>query len=395
MSDKIETALNAEEQLNTELPQDEGAESAEAQEPEQGAPKKGGNVDKLLWVVLSILGVLLIISAVVLSLRLVDFAKIDDRELSLSTNMDETLNIFAMEYKNDSGEVTIQGAEGDKVLAPGADIEYTIRIRNTDKTALDFRFSPDVHFLSDIELPLEVRLLGPDEKYIIGSAAEWVPMSEINEFEHAHTLRSGECVEYYFQWRWPFESGNDQNDTWLGNNTLNTEVGAQLAFSIHAVANTDAELNDGIFGHHTPDVFYIIVFIVLLIAAIVVLIITVVRYFRKKLAPAPEEPVAEPEPIPEPEEEEMDAETLARAMMASKNIIRIDVLDANFEDGAFINLDVLKRKGLMHPEATTLKILSKGHYVLGKAFTVETHRISDEARRVILRAGGDVRIMKD
>ena len=108
MSDKIETALNAEEQLNTELPQDEGAESAEAQEPEQGAPKKGGYVDKLLWVVLSILGVLLIISAVVLSLRLVDFAKIDDRELSLSTNMDETLNIFAMEYKNDSGEVTIQ-----------------------------------------------------------------------------------------------------------------------------------------------------------------------------------------------------------------------------------------------------------------------------------------------
>lgn len=421
MSEQLETALTAEEeQLNTQPPQDGDAckapDSADAQQPEaseqpeeNGKPKKGGYVDKLLWVVLGILGVLLIISIVVLSIRLVDYSKVDDRAVSLSTNMDETLDVFALEYENDSGDIVIKGSDGDKVLAPGASVEYTVRIRNTDKMAIDFSLTPQVNFLSDVELPIVVRLLDYNNEYIVGSATEWAPMEQMSEVQRKEILLPGQTVEYYFQWKWPYDADNDEYDTWLGNTTLDSEVGADLSFAIHATANTDVELNGGAFGYQTPDVIYIIIFMVLLVAAIVVLIIAVVRYFRKKLAPAPvdpepeaeilpePEPEVEAEPVPEPVEEDdkIDPAILAMGLSASRNIIRIDVLDANFEDGAFINLDVLKRKGLMHPEATTLKILSKGHYVLEKAFTVETHRISDEARRVILRAGGDVRIIKD
>lgn len=266
-----ESVQTEEKQLNIE-------ESTE--QPTEPPKKPIRTIETLIWVVLGLLAALLIISCVVLILRLADYAKVDEREVKLTTNMDESFDVFSVEYESEAGDVTIKGAEGEKVLAPGAEVEYTLRFRNSDNVAIDYQLVPQVSFLSDIAIPIEVRLIGPDHEYLAGSPTEWVDMSELNDVTCNQTLLPSQSVEYYFQWKWPFESGNDEYDSWLGSNVGDMDVGAELSFGVHSVSNTDAKLNGGIFGYQTPDVIYLFVIMALLIAAVTLLVIHVVKKYK-------------------------------------------------------------------------------------------------------------------
>lgn len=353
-------------------------------------------IDVLIWIVLGLLIVLLIISSIVLTLRLTEYSKVDERVLSISSNMDETLDVFALEYKNDSGDVTIKGADGDKVLAPGAVVEYSIRIRNTDRVAIDYLLVPKVKFLSEIKLPIQVRLIGPNEEYIVGSATEWVDMEQLNSVERTETLVAGESIEYYFQWRWPFEAGNDDYDTWLGSNVDKLDIGAEMSFGVHATANTDVELNGGAFGYRTPDVTYIIIFIILLLAAITLLVIRIIKKMREK-EPEPEVvtvTVPEPEPIPEPQPEPAPV-VIPTALTGRMSIVNLEDLEAHFASGEEITLEAIKQKGLLPKKAKYLKVLGDIDHPLQKAWVVRTHRISEPAKAAILKAGGEVHIIKE
>ena len=102
---------------------------------------KGFTSATTFWSAFAILVILLILSIVVLFLRLHNFAEVDERAVSLRSSMDESLNVFAMEYQNDTGEVTIQGKDGEKVIAPGAEVEYTLDERI--KSACDKKFGKE------------------------------------------------------------------------------------------------------------------------------------------------------------------------------------------------------------------------------------------------------------
>ena len=58
---------------------------------------------------LVILIIATILSAVLLAIRLVDYIKVDDREVLLKSNLDTALDIFSIKYENASGEITVSG----------------------------------------------------------------------------------------------------------------------------------------------------------------------------------------------------------------------------------------------------------------------------------------------
>ena len=62
------------------------------------------------WPGIFILIILLIISFIVLGFRMAEYANRDNREVMLKSNMDMELDIFSATYKNEDGEVVIQGA---------------------------------------------------------------------------------------------------------------------------------------------------------------------------------------------------------------------------------------------------------------------------------------------
>ena len=237
---------------------------------------------KTFWCAFAILVILFIISIVVLSIRLHDYTKEDDRSVSLRSSMDESLNVFAMEYQNDSGEITIQGQDGAKVIAPGTDTEYTLRLRNTDKVALDYTFVPDLKFTSEHKLPIVIRLLDHEDNYIIGNETTWVALDEVGDVECSGTLMKNQTAEYVFQWKWPFESENDEYDSFLGSATLDENIGVDLDFALHAQANTTVASNGGFFKSPIGNIIVISIIALLLISVIILLLIYIIKKLKTK-----------------------------------------------------------------------------------------------------------------
>ena len=354
------------------------------------APKKGElllkNVRKSFWVGVSILAILLIISIIVLSVIISDYARADERSVLLKSNMSENLDIFSLYYTNDTGEITISGSNGDKVIAPGATVEYSIRIKNDDRMALDYEFAPVVKLVGEYKLPILVRILDPDQNYVLGSAKEWVPIDEINKVAYRDTLTRGEAVEYTFQWKWPFESGNDEYDTFLGG--LDVDTGLSLSFNIHAAANTGMDANGGFMQSGMAKTVGLLVVAIMLLIALILIVIAVLKRLAKV------------EPITIIKEIFINAPTPAPVLPKKEGFtgkmtyINIDMFADKFHSGEVVTLTKLKKLGLIPENTKQMKVLARNGYKLDKAFILETQGISGNARKVIAEAGGKVIITK-
>jgi hypothetical protein len=114
--------------------------------------KRRPNVGGTFWLGIAILIILLLLSIIVLGIRLGDYAHVDDREVMLKSNMDTELDIFSVTYKNKTGEITVEGLDGEKVIAPGTDVDYTVRLRNKDNIAIDYTLIVQVALLENDRL---------------------------------------------------------------------------------------------------------------------------------------------------------------------------------------------------------------------------------------------------
>lgn len=350
---------------------------------------------KTFWSALAILTILLILSAIVLFIRLHDYVKVDDREISLRSSMDDSLDVFAMEYRNDQGEITIQGNDGEKVVAPGTDVEYTLRLRNTDTIALDYTFLPELEYLSQYHLPIVIRLLNHEDEYVIGNETTWVPLSDIQQVECQGTLMKNETAEYVFQWKWPFESGNDSYDSFLGSLTNDTKVGVNLSFNIHAEANTDIAANGGIFQSPIGTILVISILFILLGTVIVLLLLYILRRVSAGAHAEPmivEVPVIQTVEVPVivKEAPPIVSEPRKPGFCGKMTYINIDTFEHLFHSGDRVTIGILKEKGVIPKSAKQMKVLARSAETLDKALIVETQGISKNAEAAICRAGGRV-----
>ncbi len=351
------------------------------------------------WTAIAILILLLVLSTVILSIQLYSFATIDERVLSIKSNTDDHFDIFSMQYENASGEVTVIGTEGEKVIAPGTDIEYTIRLRNTDNVAIDYEILPTANFHSEYKIPIVVRVIGPDETYVVGDAKTWIPIEELNDVKDTATLRKGESVEYIFQWKWPYESEDDEYDTYLGNIVYEENIGVIVSFDVYATANTTLDDNDGLLGNVYGNTSFILIFTVLLLIAIIILLIY--KFIKKRnkdkgptpvIIPAPQQEVEieiAPAPVCEPHIEP-EVKQSKKAFVGKMSFVNIDTLDQYFNDGDTVSLEKLKAMGLIPANVKQMKVLARYTGEFSKVLTVETQGISAEARVAIVKAGGKV-----
>jgi len=398
----------------------------EKEQQKKNEKKSIFGVGGTFWIAIVILIILLLLSLVVLGIRLIGYAHVDDREVMLKSNMDTELDIFSVIYKNETGNITVEGIDGKKVIAPGTDVDYTVRLRNKDTIAIDYTLIVQVDLLatekplSDYEIPLLYRLIDPEDHYLAGDAKSWADRETLDGLSHNGTIKIGESAEYLFQWKWPFESGDDAYDTFLGN-IKGEDVGIKVTFTLRAEANTTLDANGGFWGSGLGRTVLLWLFFLLLLLAIILLLISLFKRHKKDPEPEPDpEPIApivvsEPDPEPiapivvsEPEEEEPEAEPepefipppppaapkKKEGFVGKMEYINIDVLAANFNDGDTITLKILKAKGLIRSDAKQMKILARNAATLNKALIIETQGISAEARKYIIAAGGKVIITK-
>ena len=182
----------------------------------------------------------------------------------------------------------VEGADGQQVVAPGTAVEYTLRFRNKDTTAIDYQLNAETRFLSEHEIPIEVRLLSPEEDYILGSATEWVAIADLNGVSLTDTILAGDSAEYIFQWKWDFESGDDAYDTFLGNLASEETVAVEVGMSVYAAANTDIGLNGGFMKSGLGEIIFTAIVLASLAGSVALLITPPLRkkYLARKAAKA-------------------------------------------------------------------------------------------------------------
>lgn len=382
-------------------------------ESSKGKPKKDkkdkkkvlANVRKVFWIAITILIFLLLISLVLLSTRMYEYVRVTDEDRPLSIVADEVreFDIFSAVYKDGKGEVFIKSNNGDNVIAPGASTDYTIRIKNEDDIALNYTFRPIVEIVTPsdpedeskrIELPLRVKLITDDQEYLVGNAKTWGSFEDFANIDYTATIAKNEVQVYELRWYWPFERGEDIEDTFLGNLGAG-EVSISVGMSLHSEVNTSAEANKTPFDYGVAEIIIPIIFFILLLIAIILLIISLIR--RKENEPEPvvvfvPETKPEPKPVP-PAPTPIVNKKKAKGFVGKMEFVNIDTLVSVFNDGDTITLSILKEKGLVNPKATQVKILARGDDSLDKAFHIETQGVSAQARAKIIEAGGTIKII--
>ena len=149
------------------------------------------------------------------------------------------LELFRMEYENESGEVTVSSQNGDKLVAPGTKNTYTFTLQNTGKIALDYTMTMEAYFTMGINtIPLNARLLDHKGNYVLGDENGMADIMELNNVSVTDSISSGYIAPFTLEWEWPFE-GDDAVDTALGD--LKVDVDAALTIVIKTVAESGSE----------------------------------------------------------------------------------------------------------------------------------------------------------
>lgn len=154
--------------------------------------------------------------------------------------MEAEADIFKFFY-DETGSVTVIGDENntDKLIAPGTDNLFQFTLRNPGDVALDYRMEVEAYVTGFEEyLPVNARMWDYKNKYLLGSSEEMKHVLELDGIKDSGELAAGRNAVYNIEWQWPFEWGDDEHDTMLGNMAVDEDL------RLHIVIRTYAEYDE-------------------------------------------------------------------------------------------------------------------------------------------------------
>ena len=178
------------------------------------------------------------------------------------------VEIFRISYVNGEQIITVNSDNGDKIIAPGTENSYTFKLKNTGNVALDYTVEVDAYFTpADIEIPITGRLNRYDGKWVVGGKDEYAKVPVLDAAEDNGTLGAGKYTYYTLDWLWPFESGNDELDTMLGNLATEQDLTFTIVIKTTATESFDPYDDSGITPPQTGDNTNLTLWIVLAVGS--------------------------------------------------------------------------------------------------------------------------------
>lgn len=154
------------------------------------------------------------------------------------------IEIFRISYENGAGKVTVNSSDGDKLLAPGTENEYTFALENTCNENVKYEMTMEAYFTDGTHaIPVEARVFDHKGNYLAGSENGYADVLALNVVADSGTLKPGYVMPYTLQWQWPFEE-DDTYDTMLGNLAVDEDI--MLTIVINTVASYTPTADGGI-----------------------------------------------------------------------------------------------------------------------------------------------------
>jgi hypothetical protein len=196
------------------------------------------------------------------------------------------VDIFHLTYKNNEGVITVNSDKGKEVIAPGTENIYDFTLKNNGNIAVDYKMNVKAYVTpDDISIPVYARLSRYDNKWLLGSKENYSPVLKLNGVNDASALEANSFAEYSLQWQWPFEQGDDEYDTLLGDRAVNEDITLTVEIETVAVADYSQQWEQSNKQNgttpQTGDNSNLYLYIALMAGAIIVLIVIIILWFKK------------------------------------------------------------------------------------------------------------------
>ena len=155
--------------------------------------------------------------------------------------------IFCVSNANGKGETTALSDDGEKIIAPGTSWNYSFSLQNTKNFTLRYavRTEAIIEGLDEgMTLPVLSRLKGPNG-WLTKQGNQYTPVLELNDILDNGVLSPNTEAKYRLGWQWPFESGNDELDTMLGDLALEKDITLYINIYVYAREETDQDIYGG------------------------------------------------------------------------------------------------------------------------------------------------------
>lgn len=144
-----------------------------------------------------------------------------DKEVRWKTST--SVDLFKAAYANENGEITVQSANRDKLIAPGTSNDYTFTLKNTGNISLDYTLKMSSLFqMEQTDIPIRVRFR-KGSTWLVGDDDTWKETSALDGLSEKDTLGVNRYVSYTLEWQWPFE--NDEIDMMIATDAFDTYLG--------------------------------------------------------------------------------------------------------------------------------------------------------------------------
>lgn len=154
------------------------------------------------------------------------------------------IQVFHAEY-DESGEVTVKSADGDRVVAPGTENQYDLYVRNVGDVPISYILEAQ-SFLTvnvdgeEVQVPVDASFSTPKNSYILGDDNNLEHLSGLDGAKDSYGLSPEHQAKYTLTWGWPF-NGDDEFDTMLGNLAAEgEELTVKVAFNVTAAYDPNA-----------------------------------------------------------------------------------------------------------------------------------------------------------
>ena len=193
------------------------------------------------------------------------------------------VEIFHISYENGQQEITVNSSDGEKVIAPGTENSYVFKLKNTGNVALDYTVTVDAYITpEETAIPITGRLSRCDGKWIVGDGESYGDVAALNNGEDSATIGAGKYTYYTLDWLWPFESGDDELDTLLGNTAVEEDLTFTIVISTVASGNYASTKDIGRTPPKTGDELNLALWVALGLGALMLLVILLALQIREK-----------------------------------------------------------------------------------------------------------------